>query len=242
MQQTICIYGQILNMVQPEREEKEHCKVLYLLLPEKKMINLQDLADRYGLNIVEISGMDWGKDLTPWAAPGVFKGQNDFQGSASEYMQLLLYELVPYAEKYMGITVCERILGGVSLAGMFTVYTLYHTDLFTGGLSVSGSFWYDGFIDFMKKGKVPETVKTVYLSLGIKEKNTKNKRMRTVEKCTWQVSEILQKSGILVEMEQMPGNHFANMPERIEKAVAWVMQQGEKQNNKNEKKQEKTDV
>ena len=227
MQQTIYRHGHTLHIIQPDRNENKKCRILYLLIPEIEIINLEDTADSYGLTIVLISGMDWNKDLTPWPAPAVFTGQNDFAGNASEYMKVLLYELIPYTEKYMGVGACERIIGGVSLAGLFAIYTLYHTDLFAAGLSVSGSFWYDGFIDYMKEKKMSGAVRVIYFSIGIKEKNTKNKRMRLVEESTGQAAEILKESGVVVKMEQMPGNHFADARKRVEKAVAWVVQECE---------------
>ena len=220
MQQTIYRHGQTVHIIQPDQNKNKKCRILYLLIPEIEIINLEDTADSYGLTIVLISGMDWNKDLTPWPAPAVFTGQNDFAGNASEYMKVLLYELIPYTEKYMGVGACERIIGGVSLAGLFAIYTLYHTDLFAAGLSVSGSFWYDGFIDYMKEKKMSGTVHAIYFSVGIKEKNTKNKRMRMVEENTGQAAEILKESGVVVKMEQMPGNHFADARKRVEKAVA----------------------
>ena len=227
MQQTIYRHGHTLHIIQPDRNENKTCRILYLLIPETGIVNLEDTADSYGLTIVLISGMDWNKDLTPWPAPAVFTGQNDFAGNASEYRKVLIYELIPYTEEYMEIAACERILGGISLAGLFTIYTLYHTDLFAAGLSVSGSFWYDGFIDYMKEKKISETVHAIYFSVGIKERNTKNKRMRVVEKNTGQAAEILKESGVVVKMEQMPGNHFADVRRRVEKAVAWVVQECE---------------
>ncbi len=227
MQQTIYRHGQTVHIIQPDQNKNKKCRILYLLIPEIEIINLEDTADSYGLTIVLISGMDWNKDLTPWPAPAVFTGQNDFAGNASEYMKVLLYELIPYTEKYMGVGACERIIGGVSLAGLFAIYTLYHTDLFAAGLSVSGSFWYDGFIDYMKEKKMSGAVRVIYFSIGIKEKNTKNKRMRLVEESTGQAAEILKESGVVVKMEQMPGNHFADARKRVEKAVAWVVQECE---------------
>ena len=228
MQQTIYLYSQMLNIIRPDQNENKGWRVLYLLLPQREIANFQSIADRYGLIIVEITGMNWERDLTPWPAPAVFAGQNDFPGNAPEYLQKLLYELIPYAEKHMGIGSCERILGGVSLAGLFTVYALYHTDMFAGGISVSGSFWYDGFIDYMKEQALSETIRAIYLSVGIKEKNTKNKKLRTVEECTVQASEILRKKNIAVKMEQTSGNHFVDAQDRIEKAVAWIVQEREK--------------
>ena len=241
MQQTIYRHGQTLHIIQPARNANRKCRILYLLTPENGIADFEDTAERYGLIIVLISGMDWNKDLTPWPAPAVFMGQTDFTGNASEYMKVLLYELIPYAEKSMGITSCERILGGISLAGLFAIYTLYHTDLFTAGLSVSGSFWYDGFIDYMKDKKMPRAVRVIYFSIGIKEKNTNNKRMRMVEERTGQAAEILKESDMVVKMDQMPGNHFADVRKRVEKAVAWVIQECEadsclKQSDKNVKK------
>ena len=48
-----------------------------------------------------------------------------------------------------------------------------------------------------------------------------------VEENTGQAAEILKESGVVVKMEQMPGNHFADVRRRVEKAVAWVVKECE---------------
>ena len=51
--------------------------VCYVLLPEGSLADMTKWAEgassRFGTNIVLISGMDWNRDMSPWAADGVMK-------------------------------------------------------------------------------------------------------------------------------------------------------------------------
>ena len=59
-----------------------------------------------------------------------------------------------------------RSLAGVSLSGLFAVYAAHCTDAFDRICSISGSLWYDGFLDFMARTPVSPAVQRAYLSVG----------------------------------------------------------------------------
>ena len=67
--------------------------------------------------------------------------------------------------------------------------------------------------------KVPEKV---YLSVGEREKFTKNARMAEVEACTERAAEIFRGYGAQVRFERNPGGHFDNVPERIAVGLQWI--------------------
>ena len=60
--------------------------VCYVLLPEKMkeadMNWLEELVQKYPINIVAISGMNWNDMLTPWKAPALTPKESDFKGKA----------------------------------------------------------------------------------------------------------------------------------------------------------------
>ena len=93
--------------------------------------------------LVTVSGLNWEAELSPWTAGNLFKYSEMFTGSADAYLQFLTQQVIPQAEAGLN-GVLWRGLAGYSLAGLFTVYALYKTDLFSRAASMSGSLWYPG--------------------------------------------------------------------------------------------------
>ena len=83
---------------------------------------------------------DWNDDLSPWKAQAVFK-DDDFGGGAVKTLEKIL-TLCSDKKKYY--------IGGYSLAGLFSLWAAYQTDIFTGIAAVSPSVWFPGFIDYMR--------------------------------------------------------------------------------------------
>ena len=105
---------------------------------------------------------DWNDDLSPWKAQAVFK-DDDFGGGAVKTLEKIL-TLCSDKKKYY--------IGGYSLAGLFSLWAAYQTDIFTGIAAVSPSVWFPGFIDYMREHEIKS--KTVYLSLGDRGKDEKS--------------------------------------------------------------------
>lgn len=75
---------------------------------------------------------DWNDELSPWKAPAVFK-DGGFGGGAVKTLEKILM-LCSDKKKYY--------IGGYSLAGLFSLWTAYQTDVFTGIAAVSPSVLY----------------------------------------------------------------------------------------------------
>lgn len=178
--------------------------------------------------IVGIGGIDWNHDLTPWPAKKVFRKEEDFSGDAKTHLEFLLSRIIPEVEDFIcedaDIAITERYIAGHSLGGLFALYAATKTDLFNGIASISGSMWYDGFVeyieDYLNNNKL--LCKKVYLSLGQKETETKNLRMQQVEDKTDAICELLDAEGIEVFYELNPGNHFTETEIRIAKGISWL--------------------
>ena len=104
--------------------------------------------DNPAFTLVAVSGLKWEHDMAPWDIPPLSKKSTPCIGGADDYLQLLREEIMPRAEK-MADGVSWRGLAGYSLAGLFTVYSLYRTDLFSRIASVSGSLWFPGLMDYI---------------------------------------------------------------------------------------------
>ncbi len=199
-------------------------KICYMILPEGIKGDLCDglkgLSEKHGISVVLIEDVNWNDDLTPWPAAGVFKKAKPFGGKAAAFLDKLTHEIIPETERDLGIEDAERTLLGVSLSGLFAVWSAFNTDVFTNIISISGSLWYDGFVEWMKEQTPSPQLKKICMLLGEKEKNAKEKRMATVEERTLAASDILKaKSQATVTCELVEGTHFSPILPRMERAM-----------------------
>lgn len=180
---------------------------------------LKGLSEKYGVSIVVIDEVNWNDDLTPWPAEGVFKKAKPFGGKAAPFLNKLTNEIIPETERGLGIEHAERTLLGVSLSGLFAVWSVFNTDIFSNIISISGSLWYDGFVEWMKEQTPTSQLEKVCMLLGEKEKNAKEKRMATVEERTQTAANNLQeKTHASVTFELVEGTHFSPIMPRMERA------------------------
>ena len=203
-------------------------KVCYMILPqglkEDTTAGLRMLSEKYGVSFVMIEDVNWNDDLTPWPAEGVFKKAKPFGGQAASFLDKLTCEIIPEAERDLAIVgAAERTILGVSLSGLFAVWSMFQADAFTNIISISGSLWYDGFTDWIKQNTPSSGIKKVCMLLGEKEKYAKDKRMATVEERTTAAADFLkEKSRASVMFELVEGTHFSPIMPRLERAFERV--------------------
>ena len=200
----------------PIRKEK----IAYILYPMDILGNwIEPAAEKYGVTIVAITGMDWQNVFSPWPAPGVPAGDPDFKGESPEFLKLLQTQVIPGIEKTLQIdTEVERNLVGVSMSGLFTLWEWMECDTFNNIASLSGSFWYEGFIDWMKRIKIPHKSGMAFFLLGDRESRSNVKAYDSVGINTTEIIRLLKDAGIKAVFESVPGNHFADAIPRLEKA------------------------
>lgn len=199
-------------------------RICYIILPEKLKEKehpwLDRMAEQTSTNIVVISGCEWENDLTPWKAPGIKDGM--FGGKAQYFLEMLKGDLFFNLESSLRIQKPKRHLIGVSLSGLFAIWSTGCMPLFESVGSVSGSLWYDGFLEWMN-ARDEFHCSSYYFSLGDKEKDGKNKRLSVVEDATLEAIELLKSKGKEVFFEYNEGNHFGPLIERIEKAIIKIL-------------------
>lgn len=172
--------------------------------------------------LVFVEGLNWNDDTTPWPAKGVFGG-GDFGGRAKDYLNILEGKIIPEAEKQLGLIDPARTIAGYSLGGLLSIYALFGTELFTAAASVSGSLWYDGFVDFTKENSAKVKVDRVYFSLGDKERRTKNPRMAAVQQATEEIHSLFKEICPNTIFELNPGNHFVEAEKRLAAGVNYIL-------------------
>lgn len=176
-------------------------------------------------SLISISGLDWNHDMVPWDHPPVFKNSPPCTAGADEYLELLTSVLLPAAEAKLPGIPAWRGLAGYSLAGLFTLYALYHTGIFPRAASVSGSLWFPGISEYIFSHETVRSPDCLYFSLGDKEAKTRNPILQTVQKSTEAIQAHFQHKGIRTVFVQTPGNHYNHAAERTAAGIAWLLTQ-----------------
>ncbi len=173
--------------------------------------------------IVVVSGTDWGNDMTPWPAPGIVKGGDDFGGNAAKFLSIFRGRILPECERALHIHGdCIRSLAGLSLSGLFALYAWLSCDEFTNIGSISGSFWYEGFADWFESRRPVSKAGCAYFSLGDKEGKGGNPRFAGVRENTSSIIMKLREDGVRTMFESTPGTHFTPFIPRMERLLTWL--------------------
>ena len=132
---------------------------------------------------------------------------------------------MPMAEQNISGTACWRGIAGYSLAGLFALFSLYKTNLFSRMASVSGSLWYPQFCEYVLTHTLAGQPECLYFSLGDKESRTKNEVMQKVQKNTEEIVHLCQKQGLKTTFELNPGNHFHQPSTRTAAGILWLLKE-----------------
>lgn len=198
-------------------------KIIYMIYPKIAGLSekwLSSLAQKNSVAIamIYVPADQWNNYLTPWPEPPESKGFPPFGGNAGEFRKILLEEILPEVEKELGMAPdVERDLLGVSLSALFTLWLWMQDDTFRSIASLSGSFWYSGFMDWFDSCPMPGKDGKAFFLLGTEEPKAKIKAYRSVGVNTEQVVARLKDAGIPVTFEWVPGNHFSDPAHRAEK-------------------------
>ena len=188
------------------------------------LIDASRQVDCSGFNLVTISGLHWNQELSPWAVETVISRDDRFTGEAPQLLPVLTDEIVPQVERLLDAPPAWRCLAGYSMAGLFAVWAAHRTDLFTRILSASGSMWYPGWLEYVRKHALAGPVEGVYLSVGEQESTSRNAVLQTVGERTRAVATLLAERGVNTKFELNPGNHFKNPPLRVVKGIKWLLE------------------
>ena len=126
--------------------------VIYLNTVSDEGLQVYEAAQVAGcppFTLVAISNLDWNRDMAPWDSPAVFKNGEPFTGGADNYLRLLVEEIMPEAKKELPGPPAWRGIAGYSLAGLFALYAVYQTDVFSRAGCMSGSLWFPGFKEYI---------------------------------------------------------------------------------------------
>jgi predicted alpha/beta superfamily hydrolase len=175
------------------------------------------------VNLAVISDINWDDEMSPWECPPLSKNDIPCTGGADEYLVKLTGTIIPAIKKELAVEPEYIAIAGYSLAGLFAIYSLYKTDIFSRVVSASGSMWFPDFVEYASKNDFVRKPDRVYFSLGDKEARTRNNLLGTVEDKTKETYEHYKDSGIDTVFELNPGNHFKDADIRLAKGIAWIL-------------------
>ena len=202
--------------------------VIYLNTFSEEGQQVWDAAEAAGcpsFSLVAISGLDWNHDMVPWDSPPAFQRAQPCTGGADDYLRLLTSTILPAAERLLAGTPRWRGIAGYSLAGLFAVYAIYQTDMFSRVGSMSGSLWFPGIKEYVLSHTPKYRPDCMYFSLGDRESKTRNPVLKSVRQNTEEIRAFYQSCGIDTVFRLHPGNHYNHAVERTAAGIAWLLRQ-----------------
>ena len=183
--------------------DKDSQTVCYFFMAER--INIEPVE---GVRLVMIYPYDWNYCMTPWKYHDKNMGKT---GGGEEFLSWFISEI--YDEKYK-----RQYIGGYSLGGIFALFAACEKELFDGVMSVSGSLWYPGALEYFNEKSIGKRIGKIYMSLGDKESLTKNAEREKVGFNTEKLAEVFGRTKE-VFFEYNRGGHFTDINGRIIKSI-----------------------
>ena len=188
---------------------------------DNEVAEIQKNTDKQ-FSLIAFKIEDWNNELSPWKAPPAF-GKKSFGSGAKDTLEFIESRLIPMVkDKYNIGDEIKFILGGYSLAGLFSLWSAYKSNTFSGIAAVSPSVWFNGWEEFINNNTPLSN--TIYLSLGYTEEKTKNKVMSKVGDNIRKLEELLKNDKINTILEWNKGGHFSDSDLRVAKAFVWCIE------------------
>ncbi len=170
------------------------------------------------------------RDYTPWHAPALEQRYGDFEGRGADYLAFLVDEVKAYIDRtFQTLPQPERTgIGGVSLGGLIALYAAYiYPGVFGRIASISGSLWYDGFVEYMEAQPLTCTGRKVYLDVGSLEGAAKTNRQKTMVPQTKAAYQILRNKGLTADhcqlvIDEGAIHHWRFFTKRFPSAMQWL--------------------
>lgn len=198
----------------------DDAKVIVFLLSEKEISKeYKEFLDTHDLLFCNLILENWFSSLSPWKEK--LSNFPLFEGKGEETFGFLTRKLYPLMKKRFGFE--KAILAGYSLAGLFSLYAGTKTEVFDAIASISGSLWYPDFVSYLQKN--PMRCENIYLSIGEKESNSKNKILKTGLSCQLEAFSLFnsQKKNVLFQLN--PGGHFIDCEKRTIEGIDFLFEE-----------------
>ena len=163
---------------------------------------------------------DWHLQLTPWHDDAISR-REEVGHHAETTLQFIINELLPETERLLGRL--PIVLGGYSLAGLFSLWASTQTDRFQAIAAASPSVWIRDWQSYA--GAHPTRSQIVYLSIGRKEEHVHNVSMARVGDNIRLEHHLLEQQlgSVRTTLHWNEGGHFVEMDRRTAIAYAWTI-------------------
>ncbi|SDD40665.1 Predicted hydrolase of the alpha/beta superfamily [Paenibacillus sp. UNCCL117] len=180
--------------------------------------------------LVGIEPINRNNEYTPWPAKALLSTYPDFGGQGDAYLGYVTGILKPQIDaSYRTLPDAEHTaMIGASLGGLISLYAAYrHPDVFGRIGALSASFWYEGFLEFVRESPPPSANQKLFMYVGSKEGVHKQNIQANMVPYTHEAYKALVNKGCpsdrLIFVEEEGGTHdgvfFAkHMPE----AISWL--------------------
>ena len=175
-------------------------------------------------HFLSIAIHDWQREMSPWPAAALSKDAEVFSGGADAYLESLLSTILPWAGERIRGKASFMGVAGYSLAGLFALYAMYKTDVFSRVAAMSGSFWFPGMRNFCKENTMKILPEKLYLSIGDQESRTRHPILKTMQENTEELLGYFRSLGIPCQYELNPGNHFQDVNLRCARGIMELLQ------------------
>lgn len=163
---------------------------------------------------------DWHLQMSPWHDDAISR-REEVGHHAEETLRFITHRLLPVLQQRFGDL--PVVLGGYSLAALFSLWAATQTDVFTGIAAASPSVWIDGWQTFASSH--PILSKVAYLSIGRKEEHVRNLSMARVGANIRFEQQLLEQQlgPNNTTLQWNEGGHFDHMDARTAQAYAWTI-------------------
>ncbi|MFA6891516.1 MAG: hypothetical protein WCQ66_05430 [Sphaerochaetaceae bacterium] len=169
------------------------------------------------LRNVEIVGLDPQKRndaFSPWKATvTALKKEGIFDGHADAYLTEVLSILRPRLAEDGKVGIL-----GISLGALFGVYATIREPIFSFCASISGSFWFPGWTQWLQKQKMPRTA--YFFCSGEDEGRGRTDALKDSRSATDFTSSHLHGTYLTD-----PKGHMSYLKERTASCVTWIQSQ-----------------
>lgn len=196
--------------------------VIYAIDSSEHPFDISDAAGACASAVIPIPLDDWNDALTPWPAPGFYEDEPWFGGHSPQTLARLAEQVIPSLERERGLRPAKRALCGYSLGGLFALYAFLNDTRFDACACISGSLWYQGWMDYVRGVDRDLAGRFAFLSVGKKERRSGLPLFRCVEDNMNACANLLRTHGCEVDVVIGPGNHMQHIPERFYAALTAV--------------------
>jgi predicted alpha/beta superfamily hydrolase len=199
----------------------------------KALIDLESLFEAGKLAeliLVGVETKDRSREYTPWYGRALDEQHSDFGGQGDNYLSFLAQRLKPNIDnKYNTLAGPETTgIAGSSLGGLISLYAAYlYPGVFGRIASISGSFWYEGLMEFMETQQLTDTGRKIYLDVGSREGTNKTNIQKEMVYRARNAYQILRNNGfrdenckLVIDQDAVHRRWFFSR--RFPSALAWL--------------------